>query len=533
MNPMGDNEMEASTAPAARVVDDLPIGALHPSIPKAVREATYLSTRNAERYRVITHFFYERYKLQQHRLKPRQVWQYVREMYDAQYSLEQCISDLGSLFEFRTLAREQDRDSVSSIEEWHNRDHVYDITPITIRLEEALEKQRLDGGRRASLDPTLIESIRSGLDGLHRAILHTDDRLERDRDYVAKNIRRPWLNLYGQFTELTTSTNAFHHALRDAHPQDLNEIEAFRIYKDILLDNLSGFINELVDAGEHLRGLMQTWTLDRLDVRLINILTEHEQYYFDASNPDEEPLDARSRYAVQVTSLVSWFEHDGGIDALRRTTRNAIETVVRVTARITDRMRAGSSRRTDLIRLARAFAACRTLEDAHLLGATTLGSPTSRHIHGAEDWGLMTDSRSVWDQATHEVPLRRIVRGAKPKPKPQPVIDLSVQQAALLKLEAEKKRQEQEAWNALFAGGEIDIGDLTVDNPELRDRILEALDSCLLSEGLVGNVSDGSAVRLIPPEPGTPPGRLRAPDGDLLTPRYRIVRDLDVLEEAS
>lgn len=60
MNPMGDNEVEASTAPAARVVDDLPIGALHPSIPKAVREATYLSTRNAERYRVITHFFYER-----------------------------------------------------------------------------------------------------------------------------------------------------------------------------------------------------------------------------------------------------------------------------------------------------------------------------------------------------------------------------------------------------------------------------------------------------------------------------------------
>lgn len=126
-------------------------------------------------------------------------------MYDAQYSLEQCISDLGSLFEFKTLAREQDRDSVSSVEEWHNRDHVYDITPITIRLEEALEKQRLDGGHRASLDPTLIESIRSGLDGLHRVILHTDDRLERDRDHVAKNIRRPWLNLYGQFNELTTS----------------------------------------------------------------------------------------------------------------------------------------------------------------------------------------------------------------------------------------------------------------------------------------------------------------------------------------
>jgi hypothetical protein len=51
---------------------------LHPSIPRRVEEATYLTAPNAERYRVILHFFYEQYGEQRDWLSVEQVWHHVR-----------------------------------------------------------------------------------------------------------------------------------------------------------------------------------------------------------------------------------------------------------------------------------------------------------------------------------------------------------------------------------------------------------------------------------------------------------------------
>ena len=503
---------------------------LHPSIPKAVREATYLTAPNAERYRVIIHFFYERYKVQHHRLKPREVWTYVRDVYDPEYAIEQCALDLKSLSTFGTLAQEQDRDSVATIEEWRNRDFVYDITPLAIRLERALEVHRAEGGRRASLDPTLIESIAAELKELDRTLAMLTPAQERDRDFVRRNVRRRWRNIWGQFTELTQTTSDFHHALRDAHPHDLNEIQAFQIYKTVLIENLSSFINSLLDASQGIGHLMQSWVVDRTDLRLVTLLATNEAGFFDAGQTtpeegDEPAADPLAHYGEQVAAVSRWFRYGGGNDALRRTTRSAIETVARVTARITDRMRAGSSRRGDLVTLARAFAACTDPADAHRLAALTMGSPTSHHIQGAAEWSLMTDTRSVWEQPASEVILRRIVRGAKPRRRAQPVADRADEQMALLREEQEREAAEEAAWQALFSAGPIDTTDLRLADPALRDRILDAIDNCFLTEDLLATTPDGTKLRLVPPTADEPPGRIVAPDGVFFTPRYRLVQE--------
>lgn len=501
---------------------------LHPSIPKPVVEATYLRTDNTDRYRVITHYFHQRYKLQQHRLKVRQVWEYVRNAYDPGYTVEMCERDLEALHQWGNLGREQDRETVGSVEEWNNRDYVYDITQWTVRFERMLEDARNDSGTRGSLDPTLIEFIRHNVETFNTTIEQLDASKAADPEFVSKKIRRPWETLYSQFEELTTSANDFHRELREAYKSDLADLDAFLIYKKVLHENLSGFINELVDARDPLRFYTARWRDTGLAARLVSLLAASKATTLAA--PDDGALSAE--FGRQVTAFISWFQHDGGLDALKRTTRNAIQTVIQLTARRIERGRLAGSRREQLTRLATTFARCETLDEAHLLGALTLGSPGARHVQGVGAWGGMSRTTSVWEQSPQGIPIRRIVRGRRPKPRPEPVANRRAARQALLEEEARKQAAEQEKWDQLFADGPISLTSLEVEDVEVRDRILEALDSCLMSPDGRGTSSDGSTIRLEPPAPGTPPGCLSAPDGDFLLPAFRMIREQTAREVA-
>lgn len=499
---------------------------LHPSIPRRVEEAVYLTAQNAERYRVVVHFFYRQYVEQRDWLTAEEVWRHVREHLDSGYALERCEDDLRALVGYGNLMAEQDRSRVSTLDEWHHRNQVYHITAVTVELERALERLRASHGARGSLDPTLIEMLVAGLGGLDR-VLRGGLPERPGREFVARKVRRPWMEVHGRFEELRTNANRFHHALREARPEDLSETEAFFLYKDVLVDNLSGFIVELGDAVERIRDVLHVWEAEGVTDRLVAMLTDHDvEHQADPTGP-ADPARVRDHYRRQVRTFCEWFRRRGGSDVLRRTTLDAIETVARHTQRLTDPRRLGSNRRRDLERLAEAFRACETLEQAHLLAVRTLGCAVPRHLLGSETWHAMDDGRSVWEQPPAEVALAPIRRGPPRRRRRQPVEDRSLEQAALLEAERDRLREERRRWDRLFRDGEIDVGDLRVDDPAVRDRLLDVVGDCLASSDRVGVASDGSRVRLLPPAEGDGEveGELVAPDGVFVTPRYRLRRE--------
>lgn len=496
---------------------------LDPSIPRRVEEAAYLTAPNAERYRVIVHFFYQQYVEQRDWLTVEQVWHHVREHFDSGYTVERCEDDLRALVVWQNLMAEQDRSRVSTLDEWHHRRQVYHITAVTIELEAALERLRAAHGRRGSLDSSLIERLLTDLAGLDR--LFADGVADSPgKELVATTVRRPWLDAYGRFDELRTNANRFHHALRETRPEDLTDTSAFFLYKDVLIDNLQGFIVELGDAVERIRDVLHRWESEGVTDRLVELLTEHDvRHQADPTGP-ADPDRVRRHYARQMSVLREWFRRRGGSDVLRRTTMQAIETVARHTQRLTDPRRLGSNRRQDLERLAQSFRACETLDRAHLLAARTLGCAVPRHLLGQAEWHLMGDSASVWEQPASPVALAPIRRGPRRARSRRPVADRSLEQAALLEQERERIRLEAERWDRLFGRGEIDVGELTLEDAAVRDRVLDVLGDCLVAPGRVGIASDGSRVRLEPPPADEPDGELVAPDGVFVTPRYRLRR---------
>jgi uncharacterized protein (TIGR02677 family) len=496
---------------------------LHPSIPRRVEEATYLTAPNAERYRVILHYFFEQYGEQRDWLTMEQVWRAVRARFDSAYTVERCDDDLRALVSWQNLMAEQDRSRVSTLDEWHHRRQVYHISAVTIELESALERLRATHGRRGSLDSSLVETLVGDLARLDRRFADAP-AAELPKDVFAAEVRRPWLDAYGRFEELRTNANRFHHGLRETRPEDLSDTAAFFLYKDVLIDNLSGFIVELGDATERIRDVLDRWEREGVADRLVEQLAEHDvRHQADPTGP-ADPEVVRAHYARQMRVLQEWFRRRGGSDVLRRTTMTAIEIVARHTQRLTDPRRLGSNRRHDLERLASAFHACRSVDQAHLLAARTLGCAVPRHMHGAAEWHLMGDGASVWEQAASTVALVPIRRGPRRMRSGEPVADRSLEQAALLDREQERIRDEAARWDRLFGGGELDVGDLTVDDASVRDRVLDLLGDCLAAPRRVGIASDGSRVRLESPDADDPDGELRAPDGVFVTPRYRLRR---------
>lgn len=129
---------------------------------KALTEAKYLNADNVSRYRCIMRIFFENYEKLRYWLYQEDVYeQMVRDSFFADYKMEQCQQDLAMLVEWKNLNTIQDTRRVSSIEEFKNKKFRYQMSEYSVEIERLvvrLENLFIEG---ASLEPTLLERIRT------------------------------------------------------------------------------------------------------------------------------------------------------------------------------------------------------------------------------------------------------------------------------------------------------------------------------------------------------------------------------------
>jgi uncharacterized protein (TIGR02677 family) len=496
----------------------------HPSLLKPVREASYLTAENAHRYRPIMRFFYERHMAHRYWLTAEAVLAHVRDHFDPAYTEAQCEQDLAALVAWGDLWAEQERARAHTIEEFLRKQLRYQLTPYGIAFERLLTELEQAQGARGSLDPTLLDNLWARLDALRRLLPETDPATAP----VARlrQVRSLWTEANAYFVRLVADANDYLAALHRARPGETRAVEDFVAYKDVLVQYLTTFVNQLLDCAERVRALLAAWreatAAERLLLLLVGFDTAH------VPGPDgrlPEAADVRALYQDQYQALEDWFRRGGGVEVLRRVTAEAISLVIRQTQRLVDRRQMGLGRARDLERLAQAFAGCATLGDAHRLAAAALGCTLPRHLLGSREQFTLAESGSVWGQEPQPVPLARVRRGPRGRGTPAPVRDRRAEQAEVLRQEAERRQREAAVWDELFRAGPLDVGRLTVADPAVRDRVLDALGRCLAAPDGTAVALDGSPLRLAPPRPGEGYGRLRAPDGVLALPPFRLQRD--------
>jgi uncharacterized protein (TIGR02677 family) len=496
-----------------------------PALRQEVREASFLTAENVARYRLIIRYFCDEMEENQRDwLSPEEIVAFLQAAYDPGYSMVEAEYDLGRLAAWNNLIAEQDRARARTVEEFKRRRLIYHVTERTVALDRLT--RAFDTGRASSavLDSSMLERLWARLDAIRYTFEARMPEQPRD-EFIRQEIWGPWSDAFTLFETLRTSANDFHHALRAASTADMNSTDDFLIYKDVLLRNLDGFIVQLAEHASRIRQICDRFEESGISSRMVTLLTRYQIENVADPTGLLDRDEVRAKFDRQCRALADWFQPGRGADVLRRTTAHAIRSVARRTQRMVDRNRVGASRARDLERLATAFAACRTPDDAHALAALTLGCALSRHLRGSFDWHELTTGRPVWFQPAHEVALRKIYRGRRRSlGGAAPVRDSREAIACMLEAQLRREAEAARTWSNLFENGALRIDRVVVDDTTVRDTLLTIIGECLAAPDWSTAGPDGRRVHLSMPHADEPLGEIVAPDGVLVGPMLTLTQ---------
>jgi uncharacterized protein (TIGR02677 family) len=292
---------------------------------------------------------------------------------------------LSQLVDWGNLRSDPDTGRVTTVEDFHRARFLYQLTHEGEAAERALAVFDEQLGRRGALQAVALTDIAAGLRAL-RELAH-DDRPDAARTGLLLR------DLVTRCTELADNAQAFMGSLQRTIDLYDVDVEAFRAYKDRLIDYLERFIKDLVSVGSEIAGLLNE--LDPAQVeRLLAIVARRDAE--DAApdaDPDahegESPREAAFRAGLAAwrerwRGLREWFVSEPGHPSqsklLRVRARQAIPDLLAVVATLNERRAGRSDRSADFRALALWFAEAPDEAAMHRLWRGAFGLHGSRHL---------------------------------------------------------------------------------------------------------------------------------------------------------
>ncbi len=496
---------------------------------------SYLVTSNRVRwYRIIMRIFFQRHRdLYRYQLTAQEVRDTIRETFDPEYTLEQCQNELTALKEWGNITTIYDSSRATSIASFLSPALLYQATAEAIAIESFLEEQTrasaASGALRQGDLPRLWQSLQIIDEALQIPLAELTPTQGRE-------IAEEWQRAFEVWNTMAREAAQYLANMISAAQQSRPELQAFQIYKAAVVDYVHGFAQALTQYGPRIRAQIAQWAATGLLEHFIVLVAE----YLDPPAPtmenarteEERVQDVRN----QVDALVSWFAPGKNADSFRRNALAEVDKVVRRAATLATAARPNANYATHLNTLAHQLLQARDGESAqqifsvafaNLLPIHTLeglvGSPSSSYDEGAE---------STWQDAPEvTIHLRPVSRANRSEQRlEEPIADNSTAIQELL-AQSEKRVQEQRArFGRLFAHAYLDIGTIETIAAEDRALLVEVIDSCLGNSARQYRAPDGSLIVLLNPGE-TAYTLLRAVDGVLLLPRYRLARQEELQVE--
>jgi uncharacterized protein (TIGR02677 family) len=519
---------------------------LRPNMPlRDIPEAKYLTEAGAPTYRIIVAYVYDRRELGIGWVTRSELLEVVRARLNDRdpdaaqsYDERQCEADLTQLATWGTLVRHYNLSAPRSVEEFTLKQLKYALAPITVALEEGIRLFRAREGSRGALDPSLLQNLWNDLrdlDDLLTTPVSADPSPERS------NLRTGWVAAYERFVLLRKAGIEFQGALTAQADTPSVQLEALIAYKQILQQNLTAFGTRLRDYADSMRMRVQSWDATAVPQWLVPALAADDLETVVRHDVPPSRYELEAVYLEQFRALAAWLAPRtragsgagaGGAAYLAEAMGTAVQRAIEDTRRLTEQLIAGDSRRRDLATLARSFAACHAAADAHRLAGITCGVAEPRHLVADVERPLAA-GKSVWAQGPLTVPLRPMVRGGGARGQSAPLFDNDEEEAKMQDEAAAERARERADWARLFAAGTLVLDDVWLDSHALRSQMLSVISQCLTRVDRTGIAPDGSRIRLEPPDPAAPVGRIRTRNGGAIwLPRYRLTRTVAAEEAA-
>ncbi|MFR3685012.1 MAG: TIGR02677 family protein [Enterococcus sp.] len=363
-----------------------------------IEETAYLNaTNNVERYRLIMQYFFSQHRQMNMLLYRDDVLEHMQKELGNAYSEREVDQDLDQLYQWGNLSRRQEMGEPKSIEEYKNRRYRYQITEISIQIEEMLERlQTLSGRNQGSLDKNIFQEFLKQLIRLNESEL-----FDEEESY------KLWEELVRLFSSIQRNTSNYMGYLANEAIDNYMQTEKFLVYKDQFVQYLRDFIVAVQDLQYQIEYQLTLVSEEKQHVLFESVLS-HER---KIPRIEEFPLD-RERIKSEVIgiflSMKRWFidrgEKDSEFSVLIRLTEQMIRKMTGLIQQLSGQFKQYRSRRKDYLQISSWFDEAETLDEAAMRFALIFGSMTWKHYYGIEPVEG-TKNENIWSLPPEVLPL--------------------------------------------------------------------------------------------------------------------------------
>ncbi|HTD58433.1 MAG TPA: TIGR02677 family protein, partial [Solirubrobacteraceae bacterium] len=479
-------------------------------------------------------------------------------------SEEALAEALGKLVGWGNLRADPDTSRVTTVEDFHRARFLYQLTHAGEAAERALGVYEEQLGKRGALQAVALADIATQLRAL-RELAGEDDP---DPARLGLLLR----GLVDRSEDLANNAQAFMGSLRRTIELHDADVDAFRAYKDQLVNYLERFIADLLTVGAEISGLLLGFE-DAEVTRLLRIVARrdaedaapgatarrdgadgpqgedgeraHDFAGGGGSREDDfagesDPRDLAYRAGTAMwrerwQGLRQWFVSEPGHPSqaklLRSRARQAIPDLLAVVATLNERRSGRSDRTADFRALALWFAEAPDEAALHRLWRGAFGLYGSRHLVLDSDTRTAREEQPVppstsWREAPplHISPRLRRTGSYERRGRANRITDREEGRRLLERLVAKQSEQTAAARARLATGRPTKLGELGELDPDAFGLFLSLLGDALAArrpdrrEVATTTVDGTLAVRLValadagPVEIQTPAGIFRGPD---------------------
>jgi uncharacterized protein (TIGR02677 family) len=397
---------------------------------------------------------------------------------EAEIDRDTVVDALTQLVDWGNLRADPDTSRVTSVEDFHRARFLYQLTHAGEAAERSLAVFDEQLGRRGALQAVALADIAGGLRALRE--LAREETPDPARAHLLLR------DLVTRCGELADNAQAFMGSLQRTIDLYDVEFDAFRAYKDRLIDYLERFIKDLIGIGGEIATLLGEIEPARVD-HLLTIVARRAAEDAAPGGGDPDSEDENPRETAFVAELAGWrerwqglrgwfvsaVEHPSQSKLLRDRARQAIPDLLAVIAMLNERRSGRSDRSADFRELAVWFAQAPDEPAMHRLWRAAFGLYSTRHLTvdadtvAARDEHPMSASNS-WAAAPPLLisPRLRRTGSYERRGRPNRVVDRADARRRLAQRAADEAEQTAAARARLATGRPIrlvEIGELDSD----------------------------------------------------------------------
>ncbi|GCE30204.1 hypothetical protein KDA_56880 [Dictyobacter alpinus] len=474
-------------------------------------------------YRSIMRTFFQSSRKYRYQLTAEDVVEAVRDDTKMEYHLDACKGDLDRLVKWGNLTTLYDTSRVTTIADFRSPILRYQASPEALEIEGFLASHAHVGASEGGL-------YQGDLPLLWQALQTVDRWLNDDQSSYTperrQEIAEQWRQAFTAWEKVVNDAAQYLGSMNQSAQQAVN-MASYLSYKNIVVNYIQSFAQQLVQHSNAVRSLLLTWVDTEKKERLLAIITSTPPPIQSlAENPDRWREDVQQ----QIEAFEEWFIRESNVAMFLKAARDAVEKVVQRAHALASSMRPHTDYVTMLHGLAGQFMQTDDLQVAQQLYASAFASSTPIHLpEGLTGSPEVTDRRNErkpWNEtAAVTRSLRPIYKGNVERVAEQPMRSNTEALYHLKLTHDTQNKLQQQRFAHIFQTELLDLGTIKTIAPEERAAITEVIDGCLCSPALEYSLPDGSLVTLLNRDEQAYIS-LHSQDGVLLVPRYRLRRQL-------